>query len=391
METLAAESLLVADGIGAITVFHVFLHIRALFPHFVVIRHKQLLQEFHFVGIYHLPRLLFNPDYPERKDSLRTDRIPGKEITIVLEDIDWRDTTFQITYGRSLQPLRASIQAVGLQQTPVLQEGGVEGIRIVSGRRRLRVWKQLHRSECPVRLVSADQPEKELFLFSFYEAIGRGDLNGIEQAVILKKLLRYFPEEQVLCDYLPLLGLPPKKEILARCLRIAAAGPWFWPAVVEGRLFPETLEWIDNEFPTLRELLAALLIHLRWGYQKQREFLAGLKELTLRQQVKPEKVITSPPLTDWLKRGDLSPQQKGEAIRKFLHEALFPISAATEKAFNEKRARMKLGPRTRLIPPPFFEGGSYRLEVRFSEESGLQESLDRIRRAVDDGCFQDLP
>jgi len=318
-------------------------------------------------------------------------QIPVKEITIALEDIDWRETTFQITYGRSLQPLKASIQAVGLQQPPVLQEGGVERMRIVSGRRRLRVWKQLNRSECLVRLVSADQPEKELLLYSFYEAIGRGDLNGIEQAVILEKLLRYFPEDQVLSDYMPLLGLPSKKEILTRHLRIAAAGPWFWPAVVEGRLFPETLEWIENDFPSQRELLAALIIHLRWGYQKQREFLAGLKELALRQQVKPEKIITSPPLTDWLKRGELSPQQKGEAIRKFLHEALFPVSTETEKAFIEKRVRMKLDSRTQLTPPPFFEGGTYRLEVRFSEERELRESLDRVQRALESGCFEDLP
>ena len=318
-------------------------------------------------------------------------QIPVKETTIALEDIDWRDTTFQITYGRPLQPLKVSIQAIGLQQPPVLQEGGVERMRIVSGRRRLRAWKELNRSECPVRLVSADQPEKGLFLYSFYEAIGRGDLNSIEQAVILEKLLRYFPEDQVLSDYMPLLGLPPKKEILTRHLRIAASGPWVWPAVVEGRLFPETLERIDQDFPSQRELLAALIVHLRWGYQKQREFLAGLKELALRHQIEPEKVITSPPLTDWLKRGDLSPQQKGEAIRKFLHEALFPVSTETEKEFNEKRARMKLDTRTQLTPPPFFEGGTYRLEVRFSEESALRESLDRIQRALESGCFEDLP
>jgi hypothetical protein len=322
---------------------------------------------------------------------LNSVQFPFKETTVALRDIDWRDTTFQITYGRSRQSLKASIQAVGLQQPPVLQAGGVKGLRIVTGRRRLQVWKQLNRSECPVRVVSADQPEKGLFLFGFYEAIGRGELNGIEQAVILEKLLRYFPKNRVLTDYLPLLGLPPKKEILTRYLRIAAAGPWFWPAVVEGRLFPETLEGIDKEFPSQRELLAALVIHLRWGFQKQREFLAGLKELGQRRRVKPEKIISVPPITDWLKRADLSPLQQGEAIRKFLHQELFPISTETEKEFNEKRARMKLDPRTQLTPPPFFEGGTYRLEVRFSEERELRESLDRIRQALESGCFEDLP
>jgi ParB/Sulfiredoxin domain len=318
-------------------------------------------------------------------------QFPTQETIVALKDIDWRDTTYQITCGRSLQPLKASIQAVGLLQPPVLQESGVKGLRVVSGRRRLRVWKQLNRSECPVRLVPADQPEKGLFLLSFYEAIGQGELNTIERAVSLEKLSRHFSEERVLSEFLPLLGLPPKREILARYLRIAAAGPWFWPAVVEGRLFPEILEWIDKEFPSQRELLAALVVHLRWGYQKQREFLAGLKELTWRQRVKPEQLITAPSITDWLKRGDLSPQQQGEAIRKFLHQELFPISTKTEKEFNEKRVRMKLDPRTQLTPPPFFEGGTYRLEVRFSEERELRESLDRIRRALESGCFEDLP
>ena len=178
--------------------------------------------------------------------------------------------------------------------------------------------------------------KRDFFSYSFYEAIGRGDLNGIEQALMLEKLLRYFPEDQVLSDYLPLLGLPPKKEMLKRYLRIAAAGPWFWPAIVEGRLFPETLEWIDNDFPSQRELLAALLIHLRWGYQKQREFLTGLKELAFRERVKPGKILTAPPLTDWLKRGDLSPQQKGEAIRKFLHERAFPGLHGNRKRISTK-------------------------------------------------------
>ncbi len=314
-----------------------------------------------------------------------------KETTIDLKDIDWRDTTFQVSYGRSLQPLKTSIQVIGLQQLPVLQERGGERLRIVSGRRRLLVWKQLPRSDCPVRLVSADQPEKELFLYCFYEAIGRGALNVIEQAVVLEKLLRYFPEDRVLSDYLPLLGLAPKMEILHRYLRIAAAGPWIWPAVVEGKLFPETLEGIDRDFPALRELLASVLIHLRWGFQKQREFLAGLKELALRQGVKPEKILSAPPLIEWLKGGDLSPQQQGEAIRKFLHQALFPVSTETEKEFNEKRARMKLDPRTQLTPPPFFEGGTYRLDVRFSENKDLKASLDRIQRALESGCFEDLP
>jgi hypothetical protein len=55
METLAAESLLLADGVGAIAVLQILLDVRALFPHLVVIRHKQLLQGSSFFLEYTIP------------------------------------------------------------------------------------------------------------------------------------------------------------------------------------------------------------------------------------------------------------------------------------------------------------------------------------------------
>jgi hypothetical protein len=318
-------------------------------------------------------------------------QIPIVETPIALGDIDWRDTTFRITYGRPLEPLRTAIQAIGMQQVPVLQQVRGDRLRIVSGRRRLRVWQQLHRTECPARLIFNDPPEKDLFLFNFYEHLGLREPNVIEQALSLEKLLRYFPEEQVLSKFMVLLGLPPNKTMLRRSVVIAGAGPGLWPAIQEGKIFPEILEWIARDFPSLRDLLTALLVHLHWGYQKQKEFLAGLNELAFREQVDPETLLTSVPLTDWLMRWDLTPPQKGEAIRKIFHQRLFPVSTATEKEFQGKRTRMGLDSRTRLTPPPFFEGGTYRLEVRFNEEKELRESLDRLAVALETGCFKDLP
>jgi hypothetical protein len=318
-------------------------------------------------------------------------QIPIVETPIALGDIDWRDTTFRITYGRPLEPLRTAIQALGMQQVPILQQVRGDRLRIVSGRRRLRVWQQLQWTECPARLIFNDPPEKELFLFNFYEHLGLREPNVIEQALSLAKLLCYFPEEQVLSKFMVLLGLPPNKMMLRRYVAIAGAGPGLWPAIQEGKISPEILEWIVRDFPSLRDLLAALLVHLHWGYQKQREFLAGLNELAFREKVDPEVLLISAPLTDWLKRWDLTPPQQGEAIRKFLHERLFPVSMTTEKEFQEIRTRMGLDSRTRLTPPPFFEGGTYRLEVRFSGEKELRESLDRLARALESGCFEDLP
>ena len=79
-----------------------------------------------------------------------------------------------------------------------------------------------------------------------------------------------------------------------------------------------------------------------------------------------------------LRREDLTPQQKGEAWRQSLRTRRYPTLIETEKAFSEKVGSLGLDERTRLKPPPFFEGGVYELAIRFSGNSELGSSLEKI-------------
>jgi hypothetical protein len=64
VQALAAEPLLLADGIGAIAVLQILFDVRALFPHFVVIRHKQFLQENSFSWNIASPAFGIQPGLP---------------------------------------------------------------------------------------------------------------------------------------------------------------------------------------------------------------------------------------------------------------------------------------------------------------------------------------
>jgi hypothetical protein len=263
--------------------------------------------------------------------------------------------------------------------------------RIVAGRRRLLVLKGLAAGSSPVRLAAADQPAADLLLFGLFDNLGTRAFNVVEQALILKGLLRHFPEKAVLKDYLPLIGLPPQPALLRRYSLLAEVSPHFRPFFLQGRLFPETLDLLAVTLRPWTEVLLTLCLALHFGFQKQKELLEGLQEIILRHSLEPDAVLRGTGILDLLRRETWPPAQKGEAWRRSLRAELYPALTATERSFAERVKGLALDDRARIKPPPFFEGSRYELSVQFSSRSDLEASLDRVRQALTDGKLDDLP
>ena len=143
---------------------------------------------------------------------------------ICISRIDWADTTFRITYGRPVTPLIHSLQAIGLQNPPVLQEKEGDRFRIVAGFRRLQALKKMGREPVSGKIAQAGTDRKSLFLFNFHENVDRG-FNPVEQSWIVKKLSVLMEERILIEDYLPRLNLPAKKEIFKRYLSTSGISP----------------------------------------------------------------------------------------------------------------------------------------------------------------------
>ena len=304
--------------------------------------------------------------------------------------IEWEDTAFRITYGRPVIPLIQSIQAIGLQNPPVLQETEGGRFRIAAGSRRLHALKRIGRESVSCKIAPVGTEGKSLFLFNFHENMDRG-FNLVEQSWIIKKLSVFLEERELTRDYLPLLNLPAKKEIFKRFLAISEISPIYLPALLQGRLFPETIEMVIRDFPSTADLILALFIFLHWGFQKQKEFLSDLREMGKRGLEKPGSFLYSEPIAQLMRQEIRTSQQKGEALRKYFRTCLFPFLTETEKAFQKKVSLLNLDQRTRLFPPPFFEGGKYGLEITFSNSQELIESMERVNRALQEKKLEDLP
>ncbi|MGA3085508.1 MAG: ParB/RepB/Spo0J family partition protein [Thermodesulfobacteriota bacterium] len=304
--------------------------------------------------------------------------------------IDWADNTYRITYHRPIGSLTRSIETIGLQHRPVLQEKEQGIFCIVAGYRRLRSLLKIGREPVSCNIVPIGTQGRDLFLFNFYENIDRG-YNTVEQALVVKKLSTYIGEKALTRDYLPLLGLPPKKEIFERYKSLSEISPIHLSALVQGRLFPETVETVIRDFRPIADFIFALLLSLHWGFQKQREFLVDLLEIFNRGGPDPEAFLFSASVTDILQRNSWTPQQKGEALRKYFRTCLYPSLTETEHRFEEMITPLKLDQRTRIYPPPFFEGGRYGLDVRFSSTKELKDSLEKISQALEKGKLDGLP
>jgi hypothetical protein len=310
--------------------------------------------------------------------------------SISFSQIDWADTAYRITYHRPVASLIRSIETIGLQQAPVLQEKEGGRFCIVAGYRRLLALQKIKPGPVSCIIADLETKKKDLFLFNFFQNMDRG-FNVVEVPLAVKKLSSFLEDKELIHEYLPLLNLPPLKESIERCLRINQLSPVFLTALLQGRLFPETVEIVDREFSPLAPLVFALFIFLHWGFQKQKEFLSDLKEICIRRREEPERFLSTFPIANLLHRALWTPQQKGEALRKYFRTCLYPISTDTEKHFEEIVSHLSLDQRTRIHPPPFFEGGIYGLDIRFSSPKELKGSLERIHQALEGGRLDELP
>jgi hypothetical protein len=318
-------------------------------------------------------------------------RLDREKKNIFIEQIDWQDDRYLISYGRPSGPLEESIKEIGLQLPPILEEKSPGRFRIVTGRRRSRAVQRIGREGLAAEVLARSYPVREVLRFAFYENLGQRDFNFIEISLLLKKLSSWVSPKDLINRYLPLLNLPPKKEIRDRYLALTEISQVYWKALLEGRLFPETVISVREHFPIRGELLLSLMLFLHWGYQKQREFIIQLQEIDSAGEADGDLFLNSEALQRLLEEPLMTAQQKGEALRRQLRSRRYPTLLGLEAFFAEKRKHMALDSRTDLAPPPFFEGGRYRLSIDFARSQDLRESLQKVTRSLDEGKLDDLP
>lgn len=302
-----------------------------------------------------------------------------KREEVYLKDIDLKDERFRISFFFSLEKLRQSLKEVGLINSPLVTYRQ-DRLILISGWKRVLACKALSFSSIPAWMVKTDS-DLDAFLLAFHENRATREFSLLEKAEILCRLRRFGENEQkIVKHYLPLLRIPQTSYYLDLYLAISRFDRDLKSFIHEKNMSLTSLEYLAEFKPKERRLLLPLLLPL--GQNKQKELLQGLREISLRNDLPVEKILTSKPLTRILDSEKLSPLQKSERIRQRLRDQRYPHLSSSEKTFEQALRKAGWPEDMTIAHSPFFEEEGITVTFRFKDEEEFKSHLKRLQQVA---------
>ena len=316
---------------------------------------------------------------------------PASFQQVPLNLVDLEDQTFVVP-GGDLTKLLASIQEVGLLNSPWLRARPGDRWQVVAGLKRLRVVTQLGWQTIWARTLPAVTPDSHCLLVALHDNAFTRGFHLWEQAVLSRRLLAHWNPATVAAQFLPYLGLPPSAAHLDRLQKVSTLGPPFQELCARGRLALTAAAFLAQWPAADRAAALPYLSGLPFSQSKQENFLEDVDLLARREGVTPRDILSRKELRQYLAEPALNPTERAEAVRRLLRGWVTPRLNAALAAFGEALGRLGLQghPRIRLQPPPAFEAPDFRLEIKFQDAQELAELVEKIARLTGREEFSSL-
>ena len=312
-------------------------------------------------------------------------------LTIPLDAITLEDMAFVITFGRCCESLARAIELAGLINPPVLAKlPGQETYRIACGFLRVQALRQLGFTEIPARVLQPGLRDAQILELALYDNVSHRQLNSVEQAGAVKRLLNYVPETKVIEYWLPLLGLSPSAKALESCLRIAGLEQEIKQALAAGAISGHSAVELAVLSAEDRLALFRLFSSVHLSVSKQAEIIETCRDLALRDGTDIQEVLSSEKIAAILAAPTPNPSHKAEQIRSFLRRCRFPRLTRKEDLFSALAKKLPHAGGVRLLPPQSFEGDTYRLEIAFSRPETLADAAQTVQALAQDARLRSL-
>lgn len=287
-----------------------------------------------------------------------------------LADPDWIDA------------LAESIDRLGLLQAPLILENKPHR-RIVSGFRRIAACRRSGRGEIFCRILGPEAPTRKVVQLAVAENAWQRPLNLMEKARSFALLGESYPESKRLADIATPLGLVENTTMIDKLIRLTRLPEPIQQAVEAGFLglaMALTMGTLETEEG--RQILE-LFQTFQFGLNRQRELLELIREIAKRESIPIAQVLASDETIAILNRTDQDRPARGGALRRYLKQRRYPVLTQAETAFRRLERELRLGPRIRLNPPPYFEGNTFQLLLSFDtleELNDHQQHLEKMRQ-----------
>lgn len=314
--------------------------------------------------------------------------------TVPLETIDFRDQTYRVsqTAGPSfIHALADSIDRVGMLHTPLIAEKNGQG-QIVSGFRRMAACQRLGRDQVLCRVAGPETTNRTNAQMAVAENAWQRPLNLMEKARAFALLQQWYPDPKNIADVAHPLGLAENPEMIGKLIRLVKL-PVSVQAAVETELLGLAMALTLGTLETKEsEQILKLFQTFRFGLNRQREMLTLIQEIAKRESITIAQVLASDQIITILNRSDQDRPTRGGALRHYLKNRRYPMLTKKETEFVRLEQKLGLGSRARIVPPPYFEGRTYQVTMKFDTIKELKthrQMIDRMVRHPDLKVFLD--
>ena len=312
-----------------------------------------------------------------------------KEEFVSLSSIDLEDNTFRITTDTRIEELILSIRSVDLLNPPILVKKS-SGFQIISGFRRISACLSLGIAEIPARILNSDRKKLKCVKLAITENSLQRTLNLVEQSRSFYLLSGFYKDNDHLAEAASVLGLPNNPSIINKIKKICKL-----PRDIQNGVLSNTislamaleLEMLEKDEGSA---FAILFDNLKLSLNKQREIITHIKEIAIIDNISIINLLTKSHLREIADDKDLDRNQKINKIRIYLKQRRFPEITRAEKELEKKIKKLKLGSNMKLIPPKYFEGKGYRLNLYFESLEKLKKLKVNLDKIIQNSSLEDI-
>ncbi len=306
-----------------------------------------------------------------------------KSIEISRISID--SENFRITTKKNSDDLIKSIACLGIINPPVLVPRDDEFI-VVCGFKRIEAARVLNFSNIHASILPPEIPKKQCIRLSIADNAFQRSLNIIEVSKSFALLQKYFSHSEIIKEA-DLLGLPSNPGYLEKIAPLCRMPESIQQAILADLISLPTA-WQLSQMPEDQAIaFAKILSALNCSLNKQREIITLIKEISHRDDVSVFEVLMDNSIQKIVHDDNLDTNQKTRQVRYELRRRRYPQITRAEKKFLSQIKKLGLGEKFRIIPPPGFEGDTYRLTIDFKSLEEIKTHQKKLDKLIADPEF----
>ncbi|MGM0426495.1 MAG: ParB/RepB/Spo0J family partition protein [Thermodesulfobacteriota bacterium] len=323
---------------------------------------------------------------------MKTDKIDNlKSCVVPLSEIDRNPGPFCMSFGFDLDPLIQSIQRIGLINPPVLIEKKEGGLMIITGYKRILAHQEMALDKIGCRIMASDDlTPLECLRINLYDNLTVRKLNPVEKGMVLSRLHAWVAQDEILFQYMPLLGLPSHKQTLVLYLKIdpnlddAIKG-----ALAGGTLSMQSLKTLMDLDPVSTTAVCSLITNINFNINQQAQLVDDIIDISHIERKSIPDILVEDPLKRMISDPHMNNPQKAKAILNHLRCKRLPTVKKAEQIFKKKVSSLQVPKGVQITAPPNFEASRLTLTISFNNGVQLKDKIRYLNelKGLDDLNF----